>query len=153
MEKSTNNAVIDLDSRNFKSKDYLILMVRIRERENSNKLPDLKVWDGLVYRQTNFSLKKELQKQLARKVWISEDLMDLNHHLSIHDGIGKTVGHLCYRFFWPNMVCQIREYIVNCEKCKSSKAPNQRQYTENEFLVIYCAQREEQLSDLVFASN
>lgn len=72
LEKNRNNAVVNLDSPDFKSKDYLILMARIRERENSNKLPDLKVCNGLVYRQTNFSLKKELQKQLARKVWITE---------------------------------------------------------------------------------
>ena len=29
-------------------------------------------------------------------------------------------------FYWPQMVCQVREYIKNCDICKETKPSNQR---------------------------
>ncbi|CAD7089964.1 unnamed protein product [Hermetia illucens] len=129
LERSGNNADVDFNSPHFRSANYLQLIERIRE--NSNKLPDLQVCDGLVYKRTNHASGDEMQEQQAWKLWIPEELtMEVitrahDHPLSAHGGVGKTLGRLRLWFYWPKMVSQVKDYIRNCETCKTSKASNQ----------------------------
>ena len=48
-----------------------------------------------------------------------------DHPLCSHGGVGKTLRRLKNFFFWPKITSQIREYVLSCETCKQTKAPNQ----------------------------
>lgn len=41
-----------------------------------------------------------------------------------HGGMQKTIDLLKRHFFWPGMVSDVKDYIRNCDTCKTSKAPN-----------------------------
>lgn len=47
-----------------------------------------------------------------------------NSTLSSHGGINKTLERIRRFYFWPNIVVDVKNYINNCEICKSTKHPN-----------------------------
>lgn len=47
-----------------------------------------------------------------------------DHPTSSHFGFFKTYRKISSRYFWPTMRTDVRNYIRNCEVCKSTKSPN-----------------------------
>jgi len=43
---------------------------------------------------------------------------------SAHCGMAKCLERIRRRFYWPNMVINVRDYIRNCETCQTTKYPN-----------------------------
>ena len=44
-----------------------------------------------------------------------------NNPLGAHQGINRTLLHLQNRYFWPNMVCDIKLWCAQCHVCVKSK--------------------------------
>jgi hypothetical protein len=58
---------------------------------------------------------------------LRSQILALNHDclVSGHFGMDKTEELTTRSFFWPNMQCDIREYIRTCDKCQRNKPSNQ----------------------------
>ena len=120
--------LVDLSSPHFCSQEYE--KIRKHIRENENKLPDLKILDGFIYRRTEFSRDDLPPESSPWKLWIPFGLVHSvieNSHsppTSSHGGIGKTLEKLRRNFYWPTMAKDVREFVLKCEICQQSKAPN-----------------------------
>ncbi|XP_055918604.1 uncharacterized protein K02A2.6-like [Eupeodes corollae] len=127
---STNTDVlhIDLEDPSFKSDEYLQIIHHIGQ--NKDQLPDLQVSDGFVYKKVRHCTGNPLQDDLVWKIWVpaalTNRLISLAHcpARASHGGITKTLYKLRQQFFWPNMASHVRQFIENCEVCKTTKAPN-----------------------------
>lgn len=119
---------VDLNSPFFGGSEYEIFKNRIRE--NQDKYPDIKVVDRYVYIRIDHYDGFEENEQNSWKLWIPEELRkDLiiqmhNYPTASHGGMVKTLDLLKRLLFWPGMSRDVREYIRNCDICKSTKAPN-----------------------------
>lgn len=122
------NSLIDLDSEEFKSDDYLELVATIEK--NIEQLPDLKIVDGFVYKRTLHYDGVPLNEDFAWKLWVpqglTESLIGKAHNAPqvAHGGFHKTLKRLREYFFWPNQSAQVRVFVQRCETCKETKAAN-----------------------------
>lgn len=119
---------IDLDSDCFKSEEYLNLKVEIRE--NPNKFPDTIVSDDYIYQRVKFRKGEFQEEDSLWRLWLPsglrEQIITNNHNLvSCHGGFAKTLKRIREKYFWPNMSRSIKEFIDNCDVCKSVKPTNQ----------------------------
>ena len=118
---------IDLSSPEFASEPYIKLRKEIENRQSS--LPDVKIVDGFIYKRTEFS-RDNISEAQSWKLWVPQGLtscvIERSHNppMFAHGGIGKTLERLRRNFYWPNMASQVRSFVLNCEICKQSKAPN-----------------------------
>ena len=118
--------LVDLNSVSFSSAEYKTLINHISE--NQNRLPDLKILDGFVYKRTEFD--RGTNEGTEWKLWLPSDLtldvIDRAHSppMSAHGGIAKTLAKLRLNFFWPNMAKQVKDFVSKCEICRQCKAPN-----------------------------
>lgn len=116
-----------MESPAFGSEEYVNLKTIIED--NSEKLPDLKVSEGYVYKRVGVSNGEEDAANLWR-LWIPSDLThNLIHKThsyddTLHGGIKKTCHKLRLMYFWPKLLSQVTNYARACEKCKSTKKPN-----------------------------
>lgn len=119
---------LDLNDKAFQSEDYLDLIEFVKD--NVERLNDLMISDGFVYKRTKHTVGHEFLDTLVWKLWIP---VDLRHNLIVHahdpphashGGIGKTLFRLRERFFWPAMALDVKEYIHKCDICQTVKSPN-----------------------------
>lgn len=119
---------IDLSSPLFDGTEYGGLKTKIRE--NQEKYPDIKVVDRFVYIRTEHYNGVDEHEQNCWKLWIPyglrQELIARFHNSSTasHGGMFKTSNLLKRFFFWPGMVKDVRDFVRNCDTCKSTKAPN-----------------------------
>ena len=45
-----------------------------------------------------------------------------SHETGLHGGVEKTYARLAARYFWPNMLADVRRYILTCRSCRVNKA-------------------------------
>lgn len=120
---------VDLESAHFQSDSYKELLNKVQK--TLDNMPDLRIIDGYIYRRTEHASGDQLQDDLSWKLWIPQsmvpELLKRAHDdsLSSHGGINKTLFQLRKYYFWPNMVVDVRNYINNCDVCKSTKHPSQ----------------------------
>lgn len=123
-----NEPEIDLNSACFDDTDYQALRSKIQA--NQNKYPDLKIIDKFVYIRTDFYRGGEEQENSTWKLWIPNNLRQSvisrfhNPAIVAHGGMYKTLDIIRRHFYWPGMVVDVRNYIRDCEICKSTKHPN-----------------------------
>jgi len=71
-----------------------------------------------------------LHDQFCWKLWIPQTLIQVvlenahDHPLASHGGIHKTLERVRRYYYWPGMVKDVKTYILGCETCKATKAPN-----------------------------
>ena len=123
-----SNEILDFETTEFESQEYLDLIKLIQE--NQERLPDLKVRDGLVFKRTGFETRDE---ELTDSIWklyipssISQVLIEKAHAPEVcsHGGVAKTLERLRQWFFWPRMTVQVRNFVRNCEVCRQVKPTN-----------------------------
>lgn len=104
--------------------------MKVKISENGNSYPDIKIEDKYVYIRTEHYSGQEDQENASWKLWIpyrlQQNIIRRLHDTptAAHGGIVKTLDLLRRNFYWPGMVRDVREYIRNCDICKSTKAPN-----------------------------
>lgn len=119
---------IDFNSPSFTDDEYQELKDLVIK--NPNKYPDVKIVDKFVYHRTDHYSGDESQQQQCWKLWIPltlrKDMISKVHDVpeAAHGGMAKTLELLRRHFFWPGMVTDVRDYVRNCEICKTTKAPN-----------------------------
>lgn len=119
---------IDLTSPHFQDRDYVELMNKIVQ--NEGKYPDVKIMDNFIYIRTEHYSGDEVEEQLAWKLWIPINLRNQVirrfHDVPVasHGGIYKTLDLIRRNFYWPGMVRDVRQYVKDCEICKTTKASN-----------------------------
>ena len=124
-EVQTLDDFIGFETTEFESEDYLELVKTVTQ--NKERLPDTKVENNLVFRRNNMSVSAELE-EFEWKLWIPENLTSTlieEAHVpenKSHGGIRKTLHYLRQKFYWPNMVAQVRNFIRNCLVCKECKS-------------------------------
>ena len=125
---SSHGLLIDTQSPQFKSGDYVDLVERVKA--NEKKLPDIKIVDDLVYRRSEHATGEQLHDSFAWKLWIPKELVAEvlvkahDHPLASHGGIHKTLERIRRYYYWPGLINDVKKYISSCEICKSTKAPN-----------------------------
>lgn len=117
---------VDLNDPAFKSQEYLDLIESVEG--NKNKLPDLLVTGHIVYKKTLTPDGEDDPNPW--RIWVpsslTEELIRNSHDPppAAHGGALKTLHRVRRWFYWPGMVAQIRQYVNQCEICKSTKPPN-----------------------------
>ena len=115
------------DEEAFQTNEYLDRIKTVEE--NGEKLPDLKIEDGRIYKK---SLSAEFPEIGERcwKLWIPETLTTKliqkahEEKTAAHGGIAKTLERLRRFYYWPKMPIQVREYIKKCTICQETKPWN-----------------------------
>lgn len=118
---------VDLNSPHFSSPEYEALKLKIME--NQEKFPDIKIVDRYVYIRTEHA-DGTSQEENMWKLWIPAELRKgvlLRLHddvIAAHGGVHKTIELIRRKFYWPGLVKDVKNYVGNCEVCKTTKAPN-----------------------------
>jgi len=101
---ASHGLLVDLDSPHFKDADYLELILRVEA--NADKLPDLKVSDGLVYRRGEHTSGEAIHDTFCWKLWVPQGLVPEalkkahNDPLASHGGVHKTLERLSIGQGW-----------------------------------------------------
>jgi len=120
--------LVDVKSRHFNSPEYLDLIARIEDCKD--RLPDVKVQDGRVFRRAEHAVGEPVHDKYNWKLWIPKEavaeILKKEHDdpLAAHGGIHKTIERIRQFYFWPGLVPDVKKYVNSCETCKASKAPN-----------------------------
>lgn len=120
---------VDLDSVHFLGQSYIQL--RDKFQQNPEKFPDIKIIDRYIYIRLKFATGVDEIDQNSWKLWIPEgirkDILARAHDsiIAAHGGISKTLELIRRNFYWPRLVSDVRDYISNCEICKTTKVTNQ----------------------------
>lgn len=114
-----NHPEIDLSSDAFQSNKFVSL-----------KWPDFRVVDEFIYHHATFPNSYDTSPGDCWKLLVPESLRQ-SVTSSAHDpptsaycGMVKCLDRFRRRFYWKNMVIDIRDYIQNCETCQTTKYPN-----------------------------
>lgn len=115
---------IDLDSGAFDEPEYS----KLRQDYASANLPHFKVVGKYIYKRTEFSSGNVDESDSWKLLVPSElrrDVIYAAHDVpnAAHGGIAKTVQRIRQYFFWPKLVTTVKDYVLNCELCRTSKAP------------------------------
>lgn len=115
---------IDLESEFFESDDYR----KLRENFRKAEMPDYKVVDKYICYRSCFKTEDNLghdEWKLFVPKELREQVMYAAHNppTSAHGGITKTLERIRRNLYWPAMVTDIRNYVLSCELCKTSKTP------------------------------
>lgn len=119
--------MIDFEDAAFSSDEYQSLRSTVLER--SDELPDIKVQGNEVYKRTEFR-QGAVDLETAWKLWLPTALRHktiVNAHelpSASHGGIDKTLDLVRRHFYWPGLSKDVREFVLKCEVCKQTKAPN-----------------------------
>ncbi|XP_037894138.1 uncharacterized protein K02A2.6-like [Glossina fuscipes] len=117
---------VDLNSPHFKTEDYRAPIQGIEG--NANKLPDVKILDGFVYKRTQHEVGEQLHDDLCWKLWIPNTMISEiiykanNDRLSSHLRIFKTIERIRRLYYWPSLVIDVKNHINGCDKM--TKHPN-----------------------------
>lgn len=86
--------------------------------------------NGMVFKRTNLPSDTDIE-EFRWKLWVPDSL---THALlkeahepehKAHGGIYKTLQSLRTKYYWPNMIVQVRAFVNNCTRCKECKSTNQ----------------------------
>lgn len=119
---------VDLDSPYFNDQDYKDLKSKIVATPST--YPDIKIVDNYVYYRLEHYTGEEEQENNSWKLWIPlrlrKEVLSRAHDNPVraHGGMTKTLDLIRRHFFWPGMVRDVRDYVRNCEICRTTKAPN-----------------------------
>lgn len=120
--------LVDLNSEHFDSDEYKSLRETVQQ--NQSRLPDVKVGEKYVYKRVMHRLGQDDEEFDVWRLWIpsalTHDLVFQAHCSSdgLHNGIAKTIHKLRQLYFWPRLGSQVKSFVENCEKCKSTKNSN-----------------------------
>lgn len=108
--------LLDFNSEEFKSEKYLSLIDTIEQ--DRDKLPDLKVHEGIVYKRVKFHTVEVENEEDCWRIWLPEKLTEgiirkSHEDNTTHGGIAKTLYNIREYFYWPCMAKEIKEYIVS----------------------------------------
>lgn len=117
--------MIQKSSKNAK---YLGLIDTIEQ--NKERLPDLKVCEGVIYKRVKFYRDDIESEEECWRIWVPEELtkniIQKSHEEDTsHGGIAKSLHNIRKFFYWPVMTTHIKEFINNCDTCKEIKHPKQ----------------------------
>lgn len=121
-------SILGFETVEFDSEEYRDLIASVEE--NQDKLPDLRVVNGLVFKRNNFSCEMEEKEEYVWKLWVPSSLTDAlikqahDPEDKAHGGIYKTLHRLRMKYFWPNMAIQVKKFVNQCKICKESKPVN-----------------------------
>lgn len=107
IEELTKENYLDFETNDFQSEEYLELLSTIRE--NQEKLPDLKINEGLIFKKTVGD--NNFENDINWKLWIPSTMTEIiigkahNSPTESHGGITKTSGRI-KRFFYCQKICQ-----------------------------------------------
>lgn len=128
MEEITvdNPTILNFDSEAFNKEDYLSLVETIEQ--NKNRLPDLKICEGVVYKRVKFNTNEVESEEDCWRIWLPDelthDVIRKSHESNTsHGGIAKTLFNVREFFYWPCMAKQIKEFVGQCDTCKEIKHP------------------------------
>lgn len=127
IEELDLNQVLDFETTEFESEAYQDLIRTVET--NGDRLPDLKVKNGMVFKRVRGECDEELQEYVWR-LWIPDALTHVliqkahDGPTAAHGGMAKTLYRLRQTFYWPNMCTQVRQYVNNCATCKETKSVN-----------------------------
>ncbi|XP_059220346.1 uncharacterized protein LOC131995591 [Stomoxys calcitrans] len=113
--------VLDFETTEFDSDIYKELREVVKS--NQEKLPDLKIIDNMIFKKAHASYEPEIQECQ----WIPETLTHVlieqahTNTTAAHGGISKTLHRLKEKYYWPQMVSQVRQYVTNCTVCKKTQ--------------------------------
>lgn len=119
---------IDMTSKCFLDSEYVELLDKIKN--SSVDFPNLAVKDDKIYIRIEPKSHVSLVDIPIWKLWVPASLVpeilnfEHNDPNSAHGGIKKTLEKIRRVYYWPRMAQQIKEYIQECEVCKSTKHPN-----------------------------
>lgn len=91
---------------------------------NPENFPDFKIENGAIYKyvkQTSelgdyiYNWKAVVPPEERIKV------LKIEHDEAAHQGYLKTANRVRLKYYWPRMAQEIKEYVSNCEVCKSAK--------------------------------
>lgn len=100
--------------------------------KHQERFPDTKVIKNLIFKRYVIPSESEELEDMKWKLWIPQSL---THQLiqdahepkdKAHGGIKKTLYNLRIKYYWPNMIIQVKNFVNNCVKCKESKSTNRR---------------------------
>lgn len=126
-EITETNALFDFETNEFEGEKYKELLKNVEE--NKERLSDLKIKDGLVFKRTKAVNHEEIG-ELVWKLWVPDSLTHIliqkahDDLTSAHGGVGKNLYRLRKLYYWPGMVSQVRRYVSNCTVCKETKPCN-----------------------------
>lgn len=132
IEELTREDFLDFETCEFEGEEYLALIEDVMK--DNDRLPDIKVKDGLVFKKTVFE--QELDEVLCWKLWIPPALTHViiekahNAHTAAHGGVAKTLERVKRFFYWPRMSTQVRQFIKNCQVCQETKPSNRHMMPE-----------------------
>lgn len=142
---------VNLDSPAFSSKEYQALQESVLGAQQEQKIPDIRVSEGYVYKRTSFYRGDPIQEDRAWKLWVPtelrQELVWLAHHSvsAGHGGVQKTLGRLQTKYYWPKMAADVPAIVRSCDICSENKSTNKfckppmgKQFiTERPFQRIY----------------
>lgn len=119
---------MDWQSEHFDDAEY----VELREKivKDQDKFHSFKIHNNRIFIRVEPKVDEKLSESSIWKIWVPKklttEIIQREHDdpLSAHSGIGKTIERIRRLYFWPRMLKQVREYIVNCEICNKMKPPN-----------------------------
>lgn len=122
--------ILGFDTVEFESEEYRQLRETIEN--NRDKFPDIKVEKGLVFKRNNLTSDMDEIEEFQWKLWVPSSLTHVlikeahEPEEKSHGGINKTLNFLKNKYYWPNMVVQVKNYVNQCILCKECKSTNRR---------------------------
>lgn len=117
IDEITREELLDFETLEFESDEYLDLVKHITE--NQEKLPDLKVQDGLVFKKTlsNHEMNEDFEWKLWLPSTLTHEIIEKAHQplTAAHGGIEKTLDRVKRFFYWPRMTLQVRKIAIRAK--------------------------------------
>ncbi|PIK33447.1 putative transposon Ty3-I Gag-Pol polyprotein [Apostichopus japonicus] len=123
-----------------------MLAVRLAStRWNRAVFPEVRGWlkekdkiteiQGVLYRQI-MNAGKQSNQLLVPKV-LKSTLIEMAHDQWGHQGIGRTIGILKARCYWPGLHKDVQKHIKKCFTCVATKAPTPKVRTPRRHLIAF----------------
>ena len=77
--------------------------------------------DGVVYRRWKPTNKDEWQWQIVLPKTMRENAIHSLHDESGHFCHTKTLNRVKYRYFWPGMSTDVKDWCTKCVKCQKKR--------------------------------
>lgn len=123
-------STIRFESLNFENDpDYVEFRTKIEL--NASQYPIFRIRDGRVFIRREPRMNENLSDSTVWKLWIPKSMSEFvikqlhDNPLYSHGGIKKTLYRLQQFYFWPRMLFDVKNFVMKCEICKTTKAPNQ----------------------------
>lgn len=100
--------------------------LRNRILKNPENFPDFRCEENIIFKHTNNPKSYEFQWKVLVPSNLQSKIL-LNCHddpKSAHGGITKTITRVKSRFYWSSMNKEIKNYVIKCEICQTTKSPH-----------------------------